>query len=358
MPESLTATITDLRRRIAAGHFRSEAEISQGVVGGIISGLDWDFHDTRVVAPQFKIGKRKVDYALCHPPNCPAILLEVKDLGKAGAKGERQLFEYCFHQGVPIAVLTDGRVWRFFFPAGQGTYAQRRFARIDLVSQDAEESARVLERYLRAHDVRSGEARRRAQTDYDTIRLEREAASKYGSVWRELLAGPEPALLDLFRTTVEEATGFRPDPRRASQFIRAQLSVKPDPPPPSPQPPPPPNGPSLTYRGQTETFKNGVQVMAAAFGKLASAHPSLCEQFSERHRGKTRRYLAATRKELYPGAPKFEKYSVQLPNRWWLATNCSNSDKLTRIRWACEVAGLEFGRDLVARIPVGSKTKE
>ena len=113
--EPLTSTIRDLKRRIAAGEFRSEAEISQGVVIRILRKLGWPDHQTQVVKPQFKIGPRRVDYALCDPPGQPSVLLEVKDLGKADEKGEEQLFKYCFKYGVPIAVLTDGRKWSFFF---------------------------------------------------------------------------------------------------------------------------------------------------------------------------------------------------------------------------------------------------
>ena len=50
--------------------------------------------------------------------------------------------------------------------------------------------------------------------------------------------------------------------------------------------------------------------------------------------------------------------SLPLPDGWWLATHCSNGDKMGRIRKACQVAGLEFGRDLVVRIPVGSRNKK
>ena len=113
-PETLTSAIVDLKQRIAAASFRSEAEISRGVVSRVLHELGWPVFDVHVVTPEFKIGTRKADYALCHPPGKPAVLLEVKDLGKADGKGEKQLFEYCFHQGVPIAVLTDGRSWSFF----------------------------------------------------------------------------------------------------------------------------------------------------------------------------------------------------------------------------------------------------
>ena len=223
--ETLTSTITDLKQGIAAGSFRSEAEISRGVVSRILHELAWPVFDVHVVTPEFRIGTRKADYALCHPPGKPSVLLEVKDLGKADGKGEKQLFEYCFHQGVPIAVLTDGRSWSFFFPAGQGSYQDRRFALVDLVGDDPADSAKTLSDYLLAHDVQSGEARNRAQRDYEAARQKKEAASKYVSVWRKLLSGPESLLLDLFREEVEQVTGVRPDRAGAAEFIRAQAPI-------------------------------------------------------------------------------------------------------------------------------------
>ena len=363
--ETLTSAIEDLKRSIAAGSFRSEAEISRGVVSRILHALGWPVFDVHVVSPEFKIGTRNVDYALCHPPGKPSVLLEVKDLGKADDKGEKQLFEYCFHQGVPIAVLTDGRGWSFFFPAGQGSYQERRFARIDLVGDDPTDSAKTLTDYLQAEDVRSGAARNRAQRDYEAARQEKEAASQYVSVWRKLLTEPESLLLDLFCEEVEQATGVRPDRAGAAGFVRAQ----------APKAARPPNQartrpqkrkresldrmePSLTFRGQTETFKSGVEVMGAVFEKLASMDPGFCARFSEQYRGRVRRYVAKTKALLYPGDPKRENYSYLLPDGWWLATHCSTEDKIRRIRNACEVAGVEFGRDLVVHIPVGPRKRK
>ena len=95
----------------------------------LIEGLEWPPYETQIVFPQFPIEKRKVDFALCHPRGKPVVLLEVKNVGMANEKGERQLFEYCFHRGVPIAVLTDGRTWKMFYPAGEGSYTDRALLR-------------------------------------------------------------------------------------------------------------------------------------------------------------------------------------------------------------------------------------
>ena len=175
MQESLVGAIKEIRGRLKEGIFANEAEISGSVVRRLLKTLGWDVWNPRVVTPEFSIkretdsprGKPKaVDYALCYPPDKPSVLIEVKGVGKANARGEDQLFEYCFTQGVPLAVLTDGRSWRFFLPSGQGRFEERCFATVNLEDSDIDESAKIISRYLAFEDVRAGEAQRRAQEDY------------------------------------------------------------------------------------------------------------------------------------------------------------------------------------------------
>lgn len=367
MSQQLTLTIKDLAKGIAAGSFRSEAEISQGVVKRILHDLGWPVFNMQVVAPEFKIGTRKVDYALCQPPGKAAVLMEVKDLGKADGKGQKQLFEYCFHQGVPIAVLTDGRTWSFFFPAGQGNYQERLFAKIDLLDDDHRDGAARLVRYLDVEDVKSGKARQRAERDYEKARLEKHAASQYASVWRKLLLGPEPLLLELFSEEVQSATGVRPDQQLAAEFIRRQAIGRemtkpqrkkrtrrpPTPPPATPTSTVPHGVPTLTFQGRKETFSSGATLLGDVFSRFASMDPGFCRRYSERYAGRVRKYVARSKEELYPGKPDLQSQVLPLPGGWWVATHSSNKEKLKRIRWACEVAGLEFGRDVVVEIPIG-----
>lgn len=368
MSKRFAETIEDLAKGIGAGSYRSEAEISQGVIKRVLHELGWPVFDVQIVAPEFRIGTRKVDYALCHPAGKPSVLVEVKDLGKADNRGQKQLFEYCFHQGVPIAVLTDGREWSFFLPSGQGSYDERRFARLDLIDDEPAYAAETCEKYLNFDRVKSGEARRQAERDYEAFRRQKEAASNYASVWRRLLAGPDPLLLDLFSEEVGSETGVRPEPESAARFIRGQAQAAVASPgrpkrtkpkrrkaAPAPAKVGPHDPPSFTFRRETETFKTGAQVLVAVFEKLASLDPDFCRRYSEQHRGKVRRYVAESRDLLYPGRPEPAGGAQRLPGGWWLATHCSNPGKLQRIRKACEVAGLQFGRDLIVHIPVGSR---
>jgi predicted type IV restriction endonuclease len=125
-------SIEAIRNGLRAGRFANEAAISQGIVLRILSELSWPAYDTTVVWPEYALQGRRVDFALCHPPGKPIVFIEVKQVGQ-GTDAERQLFEYAFHLGVPLAILTTGQEWQFFLPAERGDYGERRVYKLDLL---------------------------------------------------------------------------------------------------------------------------------------------------------------------------------------------------------------------------------
>ena len=129
----LEQDIRDIRENLRRGRYANEAAVSQSIVRRLLGTLGWPIYDPQVVYPEYTVEGRRVDYALCHPASKPRIFVEVKAVGKS-EDAERQLFEYAFHMGVPLAVLTDGREWSFFLPAGAGSYDERRIYKLDLSS--------------------------------------------------------------------------------------------------------------------------------------------------------------------------------------------------------------------------------
>ncbi|MCZ7600864.1 MAG: type I restriction endonuclease [Gammaproteobacteria bacterium] len=115
---SLEEDIEDIRAGIKAGRFTNEASVSQGIVLRLLHALSWPSYDTQIVCPEYSLEGRRVDYALCQPPGKPIAFVEVKQIGQSEG-AERQLFEYAFHVGVPLAILTDGQEWNFFCPANK-----------------------------------------------------------------------------------------------------------------------------------------------------------------------------------------------------------------------------------------------
>jgi predicted type IV restriction endonuclease len=160
----------------------SEAAISHGVVTPILNGLGWDAADPSQLAPEFRVPSGRVDFAVLGSGRRPCIFIEVKGVGRA-MDGDLQLFQYAFHKGVPLCVLTDGREWSFYLPAGQGSYEDRRIYRLQLDDRDPAECERVLNRDLARDRVRDGSAFEDAQRDYKDAAGRREAVATLPRAW-------------------------------------------------------------------------------------------------------------------------------------------------------------------------------
>jgi len=80
-----------------------------------LHALGWPSYDTQIIIPEYSLEGRRVDFALCHTTGKPIAFIEVNQLGQSEG-AERQLFEYAFHKGIPVAILTDGQEWNFFLP--------------------------------------------------------------------------------------------------------------------------------------------------------------------------------------------------------------------------------------------------
>ncbi len=88
----LADKLTEIRNTLQTGSLPNEASVSQGVVLPILNALGWNVFDTQKVCPEYSVGGRRVDFALCVHPRSPAVFLEVKLDGREDG-GDRQLFE-------------------------------------------------------------------------------------------------------------------------------------------------------------------------------------------------------------------------------------------------------------------------
>jgi predicted type IV restriction endonuclease len=208
-----------IRKRLKDGAYPNEAAVSFSILVPLLQGLGWDSANPEQVAPEFTSGRGRVDFALCLAGRRPAVFIEVKAVGRS-LEGDRQLFEYAFHEGVPLCVLTDGREWSFYLPSGQGNYEDRRVYRLQLDERTPAESAEVFRRYL-AHDrVKSGQAREDAVRDYQNASARREAARALPQAWAELIDDSDDLLIDLLADRAEAICGFRPGTTEVIKFLK------------------------------------------------------------------------------------------------------------------------------------------
>ena len=215
----LTEHITQIQDNIRHGRFINEASVSQGIVMRLLNALNWPAYDTDIVAPEFTVEGKRVDFALCHPTtHKPIVFIEVKRVGQSEG-AEKQLFEYAFVIGVPLAILTDGQEWHIFLPGEQGHYQERRVYKLDLLDRPAADSAARLTRYLDYESVSSGKALEAARKDYHNVTREREIRTNLPIAFARLIEEQDDGLIELLADRVENLCGYRPNPDTVTEFL-------------------------------------------------------------------------------------------------------------------------------------------
>lgn len=370
---SLDDTISQVQENLRKGLFPSEAAVSTGAVLPILNALGWQVFNPSVVTPEYTVEGRRVDFALCRSNGQPVVFLEVKRVGVAES-GERQLFEYAFHRGVPLAVLTDGQEWNFYLPAGEGDYQDRRVYKLDLLERDLSECSYRLNRYLSYADVSSGVAFENAQSDYRDVNREREIDRILPQAWDALLSEADDLLVEILADKVADLCGFKPDLETCAEFLSSivsggrpafsdiqitqtrhltsQANVSSVKSPPTRQTRTRGSGQAgYSLYGRNHPCRNATSVMISVFEMLTDDDSTFPERFASRRHGSKRRYIAMDKYELYPDKPQLcEQESRQLTSGWFIGTNYNKGSIEKIIRLACEVAGLEFGKDLIVNM--------
>ena len=161
----LESTIGIIVRNIRERKYSNETAVREAIIIPVLAALGWETLDPDIVYREYQIENRRVDYGLVALGTTPTIILEVKAIGQITG-GDRQLFEYAYHEGVPMAVLSDGCEWSFYLPGEHGSYEDRRVDKLDLLERDLGEVCQILRRYLEFERVKSGNAMESARIDY------------------------------------------------------------------------------------------------------------------------------------------------------------------------------------------------
>ncbi|MDX9896506.1 MAG: hypothetical protein RBS34_13750 [Desulfofustis sp.] len=349
--------IEKVRQGLREGRFTSEAAVSQGILLPALHALGWPVFDTSIVIPEFSVEGRRVDYALCHPENRPSVFIEVKKVGLSEG-ADRQLFEYAFHLGVPMAILTDGQEWSFYLPGEQGRYDERRVYKLDLLERDITEAKTRLDRYLSYSNVCSGAALKSARSDYQNVARVRIIETNFPKAWEALLKDQDSLLLELLAEKVEDLCGYKPDLDVCSQFLEMQIQnnkpvekyeVEKKAPIKQTKPFIPTvrtnhartvDNFNFIFKGQEFPARSAREVMTKLLQLLSQEDSGFLDRFASRKHGKKRRYLARDKQDLYPGRPDLaEQHSVEVVAGWWLGTNYSRRNIQDIIELALEVAG-------------------
>ncbi len=215
---ALEEAISDIQNNLRRNGYPNEQAISQGIILRILQVMGWPVYDTQVVIPEYSVENKRVDFALCVQKSSPIIFIEVKKPGNVlGA--DKQLFSYAFHQGIPLAIATDGKEWNFYWPAGIGDYDERKVYKLDLVERSKTESVYRFGRYLSFREVANGNALKNAQKDYENVSQERQAKKNIPVAWEKLLEEKNEMLVDVVAEKVGSICGLTPSKEQIIEYL-------------------------------------------------------------------------------------------------------------------------------------------
>ena len=148
--------ILEYKRYLAGAN---EATTKQYVILPILRALGWN--DANLASMEFLPECRtadggEVDYALKVGRN-PDLFVECKRWNEPLDRHENQIVNYASNSNVPVAVLTNGKIWRFYLSKKEEMpVSERNFCDIDNENIDA--AVVNLEKYLLKYNVLSGYA--------------------------------------------------------------------------------------------------------------------------------------------------------------------------------------------------------
>ena len=125
--DDLKETIETLRERIQAhrAYLGKETRTRQVLIDPMLRTLGWDIEDPDSVELEYRIDRKRADYALMVNEK-PIAVIEAKALGKRlHDEATDQVLTYANREGIPYMVVTDGDHWQMSAVFKQGRLEDR-----------------------------------------------------------------------------------------------------------------------------------------------------------------------------------------------------------------------------------------
>ncbi len=320
------------------------------IVLPVLRHLGWPTDNPLYVCPEYPLEGRKVDYGLKISEGKEEglrCIIEVKAVGNI-IDADRQLFEYAFHAGTPLAVLTDGRLWRFYLALAAGKYKERLVRTLDFEEHSIEEVVKGLVRYISFDNTRSGQARKNAESDLSERITKIEAKGKISTAWENLLDGTSDKLVNLL---IEETSLISAAPERSDveKFLKNLKNIESEPKTaprkklqkPKSRKPRKASGKEIQFflLGEKYTESNAVNAYVKIMKIFATRDKNFITHLAPQTARRKKKWLSQNRGDMV-----VSRRAKEISAGWWLDTNLSNEDKIKRLQMACKVAGVPFGK--------------
>ena len=189
----------------------NEVTATMRILVPILRDLGWDSLEQDVLWEyQLRRIKGRVDVALMGPKG-PAAFIEAKAPGSLLDDYVEQVLGYAFQEGANICALTTGLEWWLYLSADtDNDFAERRFTKLRLKDDSVEQLATDFEAFLSRESLLEGEAEKKAKQVLQARREARRLEKAVPDTWREMLATPDEALIDLVSKRVYEKINLSP----------------------------------------------------------------------------------------------------------------------------------------------------
>jgi hypothetical protein len=208
--------LTDIRQRLKAGDYKNEEHVRLALVARIVQALGWNIWNPNEVYTEFKATPtedvKRVDMALfADNLSEDAIFIECKGTSNLAkglpedlAKVERQLRDYNKDNTAQLAIITNGRLWRFYYCYTSGEFASKHFKTLNLSEDDLETVAEYFTLFLSKAAVADRSARTAAENYLNLTRKQQRMQDARPEAERRITQYPFPSLPDALMQVVAE----------------------------------------------------------------------------------------------------------------------------------------------------------
>lgn len=217
--------LQDIRDKLSAGVYKNEEHVRFSLVARVLQELGWDIWNPAEVFTEFVVipdeDNTRVDIALFSNAYTPAVYVEVKAVGRIQndvARLERQLRDYNRNNTAAFSIITDGRIWRFYYSQTGGEFSNKWFKVLDLSTDEIEEIEQAFATFLSRAEVSSGDAKKNAEYYLQLSQKQRAMEDVLAQAKRSILEPPYESLPQALVRLVTQK-GISITPTEAGQFI-------------------------------------------------------------------------------------------------------------------------------------------
>lgn len=216
--------LVEIREYINNKYFVNEENVRFSLVARLLQKLGWDIWNPKEVFTEYPVLPNedftRVDIALFENIFSPSVFIEIKAIGKLESdlsKHEIQLRDYNRNNTALFSIITDGKLWRFYYSQAGGEFSQKCFKVLDLQNDDLEDIELSLYAFLSKEEINNGNAKNEAETYLRLSQKQRAMEDVLPQARRLVLEPPFPSLpqaivelVKKFRiiVTIEEASKF------------------------------------------------------------------------------------------------------------------------------------------------------